>query len=383
MAILISTSGDIAFAKKRNKRGSKKVSQVQLLYVQTATSGSLEETSPGQLLLTLEGILPSTIWFANRPQRLTGSEPTNGFVESSWIASGFKEDPPNAALEAEFEDGSRSVITLEIESPEYDPANNKITYMAILLDGEPTEALTHLHANSNSELSGSFQHSVLFIDDADFQVINGCIIKPFTTCTESDLHGVHLKGFDLTGANLANTNLTGAILQSANLTLANLPGVNLRDADLISAILQSATLTNANLISASLDRASLTGADLTGANLTNALLTGADLRDAFLHSANLTNAYLVGAILERAKLTSVNLTGADLRNADLIDADLTRAILTNTDLTGANLTSANLANVNLTSTILNGAILTNAKLAGATWTDGDTCFTENCQGKAY
>ena len=172
IAMLIATSGSIASAKK-NKRN-----KVQFLFVQTAKSGSLVEISPGELTLTLNDILPSTIWFTDRPQRVTGSLTTSSFVEQGWATFDFNEDPPNAALEAEFEDDTRSVITLELESPEYDSLNNKITYMAMLLDGEPTEALAHLHTSSNSELSGSFEHSVLFIDDADLFLNNLCMNVP-------------------------------------------------------------------------------------------------------------------------------------------------------------------------------------------------------------
>ncbi|TQM62864.1 hypothetical protein [Humibacillus xanthopallidus] len=64
------------------------------LFVQTATA-----TSSVDGRLTLTGITPSTLYFADRPERATGHLSTQDFV-NLWAVgdNSFESDPPNAVL---------------------------------------------------------------------------------------------------------------------------------------------------------------------------------------------------------------------------------------------------------------------------------------------
>jgi uncharacterized protein YjbI with pentapeptide repeats len=135
--------------------------------------------------------------------------------------------------------------------------------------------------------------------------INGCVIKPRTSCERTDLSGANLAGANLFNARLTDVNLTGANLADANLSLGILLKANLTKANLTGAILEGAYLAEPRL----------TDANLTDANLTDADLSAATLRKANLTKANLTRADLEYADLEYANLTGANLTGANLRGA--------------------------------------------------------------------
>lgn len=99
------------------------------------------------------------------------------------------------------------------------------------------------------------------------RVIDGCKIKPNTSCV----------GANLSGADLRNAELNGSNLQRVYLAGADLSGVDLRSSNLTGAV-----ITNADV----------RGGDLSKTNLDNVNLTGSDLTDAYLRGA-LTNTNLL------------------------------------------------------------------------------------------
>lgn len=66
----------------------------ELLFVQTAHAVELKDG-----VLRLSFVNPATIFFSDRPERITGHEPTEDFV-AEWAVgeNSFASDPPNAAL---------------------------------------------------------------------------------------------------------------------------------------------------------------------------------------------------------------------------------------------------------------------------------------------
>jgi hypothetical protein len=117
---------------------------------QTAPSGSsvkLEMTpslivinSSGAALsgqtLTLTGVTPDSIVFADRPVRSAGQVPTAVVVEE-WTATdgSFAKDPPNATVSALSKDGSRlrdAVVVLR--SPRLE--GDRLTFNVQVLEGE-------------------------------------------------------------------------------------------------------------------------------------------------------------------------------------------------------------------------------------------------------
>lgn len=128
-------------------------------------------------------------------------------------------------------------------------------------------------------------------------VINGCVIEPYTDCTEV---GTGLKYANLSGANLSGANLSGLTLHGASLRNANLSGANLQRVEL-----DMTALTNANLTGANLTDAYFTLSNIAGANFQAAILTNVDLRNA--NGAR-------EAILEGARFCNTTLPDGTVRN---------------------------------------------------------------------
>jgi hypothetical protein len=105
------------------------------LLVQTAASVSFDGKT-----LTLKGVSPQTLMFADRPQRMTGSIDTQSFVEE-WNKGkdSFEKDPPNATL-ASVVDGKERLSVVELTSPKLQ--GDALTYNVKVLHGTPPQAGT-------------------------------------------------------------------------------------------------------------------------------------------------------------------------------------------------------------------------------------------------
>jgi hypothetical protein len=104
---------------------------IEALFVQTA--GGL--TSDGNGEITLQGVSPSTLYFADRPQREVGHMATSRFVDL-WGEgeNSFATDPPNAVLSfAELADRTPEEVVVTIRDPRAD--GNSLTYQVSVLDG--------------------------------------------------------------------------------------------------------------------------------------------------------------------------------------------------------------------------------------------------------
>ena len=91
------------------------------------------------------------------------------------------------------------------------------------------------------------------------QTVDGCEIKPSTSCPGADLSGADLSGANLSESTLTSVDLTGTNLKGADLTQANLGG-----AKIVRTNLSDADLTGANLVGATISAANLDGATLCG-----------------------------------------------------------------------------------------------------------------------
>ena len=101
---------------------------VNLLFVQSAHSVTLADN-----VLKLEGINPSTIFFSDRPERITGHEPTEDFV-AEWAVGddNFASSPPNATLSILIGAEPQEIV-LVLKSPKLE--NNVLTYQVEVLEG--------------------------------------------------------------------------------------------------------------------------------------------------------------------------------------------------------------------------------------------------------
>jgi hypothetical protein len=106
-----------------------KADMVPSLFVMNARGASLQ----GQTL-TLTGISPSSIVFADRPVRAAGHLLTAHLLEE-WSAGSFAKDPPNATVSVLSKDGAsvRDAV-VELRDPHLD--GDKLTFDVRVLEGD-------------------------------------------------------------------------------------------------------------------------------------------------------------------------------------------------------------------------------------------------------
>jgi hypothetical protein len=109
---------------------------MEALFVQTAASITSDRET-----ITLHGLSPSTLYFADRPQREVGHMSSAHFV-ANWPAgdNSFADNPPNAVLSfSEPGDRLPEDTVVVIQDPHLD--GDALTYSIKLLDGVvPTAA---------------------------------------------------------------------------------------------------------------------------------------------------------------------------------------------------------------------------------------------------
>jgi hypothetical protein len=103
--------------------------EIEALYVQSAKGMVYAD---GRLVL--EGIAPTTMMFADRPQRVTGHVPTEEFLDS-WGEGddSFADDPPNAVLST-FSDREINDVVVVLQDPVLE--GDRFSYQVEILDGE-------------------------------------------------------------------------------------------------------------------------------------------------------------------------------------------------------------------------------------------------------
>ena len=130
--------------------GATKTEIVPSLIVMNAQSASLQGGT-----LTLNGVAPSSIVFADRPVRASGHMPTNHLLDGwSGASEGFAKNPPNATVSVFSKDNATvhdAVVVLKAPKLEGD----RLTFAVQVLEGD---------------LAGADGPAAVFIDTADFEV---------------------------------------------------------------------------------------------------------------------------------------------------------------------------------------------------------------------
>ena len=110
-------------------KSSVKVDMVPSLFVMNARGASLQ----GQTL-TLAGVSPTSIVFADRPVRAAGHLPTEALLEE-WTTGDFAKDAPNATASVLSKDGlSAHDIVVELRSPHLE--GDQLTFDVRVLEGD-------------------------------------------------------------------------------------------------------------------------------------------------------------------------------------------------------------------------------------------------------
>jgi hypothetical protein len=110
-------------------KSSVKVDMVPSLFVMNAHGATLQ----GQTL-TLAGVSPTSIVFADRPVRAAGHLPTEALLEE-WMTGDFAKDAPNATVSVLSKDGvSARDVVVELKSPHLE--GDRLTFDVRVLEGE-------------------------------------------------------------------------------------------------------------------------------------------------------------------------------------------------------------------------------------------------------
>lgn len=116
-------------AEQKDVIGIVQAVEIEALFVQTAHGMRY-----GDGRVSLEGLAPTTLFFSDRPDRVTGHIPSCEFVES-WNEGpdSFASNPPNAVLSI-FNADDVSDIVVELKDPVL--VGSELTYTVDILDGE-------------------------------------------------------------------------------------------------------------------------------------------------------------------------------------------------------------------------------------------------------
>ena len=108
-----------------------KADDVVYLFVQSARGAKLADGK-----LTLSGVTPATLYFSDRPERITGHTPTEDFVANWGIGEdSFASEPPNAELSILTGELPQEIVVM-LRNPVLD--GDTLTYDAEVLEGDAT-----------------------------------------------------------------------------------------------------------------------------------------------------------------------------------------------------------------------------------------------------
>lgn len=111
--------------------GDAEAHEIEFLFAQTARSVTIE---PGGNRIKLNGVSPTTLFFSDRPDRVTGHITTSDFVEQwSEGKESFFEVPPNAVLSL-FDDDEVNDVVVVLTDPVLHGSD--LSYAVYVTDGE-------------------------------------------------------------------------------------------------------------------------------------------------------------------------------------------------------------------------------------------------------
>jgi hypothetical protein len=154
---------------------------VTYVFIQEGNSGSFMKDESGNYTLIINGVVPYTIYFSDRPAR------DAGFAEMEKFINGFDwnpADPPNAAVMLKNETEDKDVVVVELTSPAYDKANQTLTYSAKVIADYISESQWHqdLVQRADDAIPEEFDHVIIAIDDCGCKYDENCASKCSSSC---------------------------------------------------------------------------------------------------------------------------------------------------------------------------------------------------------
>jgi len=157
------------------------------IFIQEGASGSFVDDGSGNYTLTMNGVVPYTIFFADRPARDVGFAPMDKFLKGF----NFKDsNPPNAAIILPDENETSNMVIVELTNPQYDNTTRTLTYKARKLKEYPFESGWFQDQKSKVDASvpERFGRVVLAIDDCPCEYVGQGAGCDKTLCRNSCWH---------------------------------------------------------------------------------------------------------------------------------------------------------------------------------------------------
>jgi hypothetical protein len=173
---MMALPGHVAIAQDQaSPEATPGAADVALLFVQTAGATTIEPNDDGETLaLTLHTTSSQTLYFSDRPARITGAVPTERFL--AVFDGEARTDPPNAVLIGHPTTGAEDdeALVIELLSATYDAGTGQLTYQVRLL-GADEDAGYQLESEPLTALDEgrTYAEAHLFIDD-----VSACYLIP-------------------------------------------------------------------------------------------------------------------------------------------------------------------------------------------------------------
>jgi hypothetical protein len=140
---------------------------ISFLFVQEGDSGSLVPGKDGTMTLTLTGVRPETVYFSDKPARVSGVIDTVIFNASSlWHGT----SSPNAALMIPDAPTSNDTVILSLSNPRYNRTSATIQYSAVPVPNYIGDGLKAYRTFADPMVQEQFGQAMLFIDNTQLPV---------------------------------------------------------------------------------------------------------------------------------------------------------------------------------------------------------------------
>jgi len=138
------------------------------IFIQEGSSGSFVNDGSGNYTLTINDVIPYTIFFADRPARDVGFAPMDEFLKGFTFGSSFEAgSPPNAAVIVPDENETSDMVVVQLIQPQYNNATRTLTYKAKQLKEYVFKSgwFEDQRSKADDSIPEKFDRVVLVIDD--------------------------------------------------------------------------------------------------------------------------------------------------------------------------------------------------------------------------
>jgi len=131
------------------------------LYVQESSSGSFEPAGNGTYTLTLDSVVPYTIYLSDRPDR------TAGFTHMDYYITGFDWSvAPDAAISRPGAKESEDTLIVNLSAPRYNSSARQLIYTATALNNYQGDTLAGFVTKADPALPRDLGKVRVFIDSS-------------------------------------------------------------------------------------------------------------------------------------------------------------------------------------------------------------------------